>query len=107
MSEMRAPAPTGSSTDEQLDTLGPARGLEPVGWPQGGRQVAGEEELGALMGGRPRLGHARATGGGASARRQVRLDEKTNAALDAYAADHGMTPSAVIRAALDDYLATA
>ncbi|WP_139738374.1 hypothetical protein [Actinomyces wuliandei] len=56
------------------------------------------------MGGRPTLGHDHATGHGASARRQVRLPEHTNTALDAYATAHHMTPSAVIRQALEKFL---
>jgi len=37
-------------------------------------------------------------------RRQVRLPEHTNTALDTYAKTHGLTPSAVIRDALNAYL---
>ena len=63
-----------------------------------------EDELRAIMRGRPSLGSTHATGKGASARRQVRLPERTNTALDDYATAHGMTPSAVIRQALDAFL---
>lgn len=66
-----------------------------------------DDELEAILHGRPRLGHDHATGDGRSPRRQVRLPESTNDALDAYAAAHGMTASAVIRDAVEAYLATA
>lgn len=64
-------------------------------------------ELDAILRGRPNLGQTRATGVGRSPRRQVRLPEHTNAALDAYAAARGTTPSAIIREAVEAYLATA
>lgn len=63
-----------------------------------------DEELDVILGGRPNLGAARATGKGRSPRRQVRLPEATSEALDAYAAAHGTTPSAVMREALEAYL---
>ena len=53
------------------------------------------------------LGQSHATGRGRSPRRQVRLLEHTNAALDAYIEKHGTTASAVIRDAVEAYLATA
>lgn len=56
---------------------------------------------------RPKLGHTHATGTGRSPRRQVRLPEDVDAALGAYAAQHHTTPSAVIREAVNDYLANA
>ncbi|EIA10675.1 ribbon-helix-helix protein, CopG family [Cutibacterium acnes] len=45
-----------------------------------------------------------ATGEGRSPRRQVRLDARTNARLDAYAAATGTSASQIIRDALADYL---
>ena len=60
--------------------------------------------LDAVLRGRPGLGQSRATGRGRSPRRQVRLPEHTNTALDAYAKTHGLPPSAVIRDALNAYL---
>ena len=64
------------------------------------------DELDEILRGRPALGHDRATGAGRSPRRQVRLPADTNAALDAYAQQHGTTASAVIRTAVETYLAT-
>ena len=66
-----------------------------------------DDELDTILRGRPNLGQDRATGTGRSPRRQVRLPESTNAALTAYAEAHGPTPSAVIRDAVEAYLATA
>jgi len=66
-----------------------------------------DNELDAILRGRPNLGQDHATGTGRSPRRQVRLPEHTNAALDAYAQAHDTTPSAVIRDAVEAYLATA
>ncbi|WP_235905295.1 ribbon-helix-helix domain-containing protein [Actinomyces marmotae] len=66
-----------------------------------------DDELDAILRGRPSLGRDRATGRGRSARRQVRLPESLNTALDDYAAAHNTTPSAVIRDALEAYLASA
>ena len=57
-----------------------------------------------LARGRPTLGAAHATGQGRSPRRQVRLDARTNARLDAYAAATGTSASQIIRDALADYL---
>ena len=54
--------------------------------------------------GRPTLGADHATGEGRSPRRQVRLDSRTNARLDAYAAATGTSASQIIRDALADYL---
>lgn len=42
-----------------------------------------------------------------SARRQVRLPADLNQRLDSYTAEHHTSPSAVIRDALERYLATA
>ena len=66
-----------------------------------------DTELDAILRGRPNLGQDHATGTGRSPRRQVRLPERTSAALDAYAQAHDTTPSAVIRDAVEAYLATA
>ena len=66
-----------------------------------------DDQLDAILRGRPNLGQDHATGTGRSPRRQVRLPERTNAALDAYAQAHDTTPSAVIRDAVEAYLATA
>lgn len=95
---------TDSTTDAELDALAAAGALPVVGEPEGGGEIADEDELCAIMRGRPSLGSTHATGKGASARRQVRLPERTNTALDDYATAHGMTPSAVIRQALDAFL---
>lgn len=54
--------------------------------------------------GRPTLGADHATGEGRSPRRQVRLDARTNARLDAYAAQTVTSASQIIRDALDTYL---
>jgi len=54
--------------------------------------------------GRPTLGADHATGEGRSPRRQVRLDARTNARLDASAAATGTSASQIIRDALADYL---
>lgn len=54
--------------------------------------------------GRPTLGADHATGKGQSPRRQVRLDARTNARLDAYAAKTGTSASQIIRDALTNYL---
>ena len=61
-------------------------------------------DLDAILRGRPPLGQSHATGRGRSPRRQVRLPEHTNAALDAYIEKHGTTASAVIRDAVEAYL---
>ncbi|PHP52411.1 ribbon-helix-helix protein, CopG family [Actinomyces ruminis] len=66
-----------------------------------------DAELDDIFRGRPTLGRSRAAGRGRSPRRQVRLPERTNAALDAYVEKHGTTASAVIREALEAYLANA
>ncbi|WP_201288690.1 gamma-glutamyltransferase [Actinomyces sp. zg328] len=96
-----------ATTNDKLDALANAGALRPIGQPLGGGDIADEDELRAIMGGRPNLGSPRATGAGASARRQVRLPESLNTALDDYAAAHNTTPSAVIRDALEAYLASA
>lgn len=96
-----------TTTDDQLAALAAEGKLRPVGQPLGGGDIVDEDELRAIMGGRPTLGHDRATGRGASARRQVRLPEHTNTALDIYAAEHNTTASAVIRDALEAYLTKA
>lgn len=96
---------TEATTNEELDALATTGDLRPIGAPDGGGDLPDEAALRAVFtGGRPNLGHERATGRGASARRQVRLPERTNTALDTYAAAHGLTPSAVIRDALNAYL---
>ncbi|WP_167203061.1 gamma-glutamyltransferase [Actinomyces respiraculi] len=69
------------------------------GTPRGGSRIS-DDELDAILQGRPNLGHDHATGRGRSPRRQVRLPEHTNNALDAYSAKHNTTASAVIRDAL-------
>ena len=66
-----------------------------------------DTDLDAILRGRPGLGQSHATGRGRFPRRQVRLPEHTNAALDAYIEKHGTTASAVIRDAVEAYLATA
>lgn len=58
-----------------------------------------DTELDAVLRGRP--------GRGRSPRRQVRLPEHTDATLTAYVEKHGATASAVIRDAVEAYLATA
>ncbi|MEL4506396.1 CopG family transcriptional regulator [Luteococcus sp. H138] len=59
----------------------------------------------ALLGrGRPTLGAGHATGKGESPRRQLRLDAETNQRLDAYAAQHHMSASEVMRRALANFL---
>ncbi len=73
------------------------------GTPRDGSRIS-DDELDAILRGRPSLGHDRATGRGRSPRRQVRLPEPLNTALDDYAAAHSTTPSAVIRDALTAYL---
>ena len=96
---------TEATTSEELDALATTGDLQPIGAPDGGGDLPDETALRAVFtGGRPNLGHEHATGRGASARRQVRLPEHTNPALDTYAAAHGLTPSAVIRDALNAYL---
>ena len=67
----------------------------------------GDTEFGIILRGCPGLGQTRATGRGRSPRRQVRLPERTDAALTAYVEKHGATASAVIRDAVEAYLATA
>lgn len=96
---------TEATTNEELDTLATTGDLRPIGAPDGGGDLPDEAALRAVFtGGRPNLGHTHATGRGASTRRQVRLPEHTNTALDTYAKTHGLTPSAVIRDALNAYL---
>ena len=67
----------------------------------------GDTEFGIILRGCPGLGQTRATGRGRSPRRQVHLPERTDAALTAYVEKHGATASAVIRDAVEAYLATA
>ena len=67
----------------------------------------GDTEFGIILRGCPGLGQTRATGRGRSPRRQVHLPERTDAALTAYVEKHGATASAVIRDAVETYLATA
>ena len=66
-----------------------------------------DTDLDAILRGRPGLGQSHATGRGRSPRRQVRLPEHTDATLTAYVEKHGTTASAVIRDAVEAYLATA
>ena len=66
-----------------------------------------DTDLDAILRGRPGLGQSHATGRGRSPRRQVRLPEHTDAALTAYVEKHSTTASAVIRDAVEAYLATA
>ena len=66
-----------------------------------------DTDLDAILRGRPSLGQSHATGRGRSPRRQVRLPEHTDAALTAYVEKHDTTASAVIRDAVEAYLATA
>ena len=99
---------TETTTNEELDTLATTGDLRPIGAPDGGGDLPDEAALRAVFtGGRPNLGHTHATGRGASTRRQVRLPEHTDAALTAYIEKHGTTASAVIRDAVEAYLATA
>lgn len=82
--------------------------LKPLPNSTGGpTNINSEEELVALFkaAGRNTLG--RSESAGASARRQVRLPETLNTALDEYAATHKLTPSEVIRQALDSFLTPA
>ncbi|MCL2466321.1 MAG: ribbon-helix-helix domain-containing protein [Micrococcales bacterium] len=106
MTQDNWPPLTDATTDDELDALATEGLLRPIGEPEGGGTLRDEDELRAVFAGRPALGHTHATGRGPSARRQVRLPESTNAALDAYAAHTNTTPSAVIRDALTEYLAT-
>jgi len=99
------------TTTDDLDILATTGALRPIGPPSGGGPIKDEDELRAVFAagraaGRPSLGHTHATGRGPSARRQVRLPESTNAALDTWAARHDKTPSSIIREALDEYFAT-
>ena len=64
-----------------------------------------DTDLDAILRGRPGLGQSHATGRGRSPRRQVRPPEHTDAALTAYVEKHGTTASAVIRDAVEVYLA--
>ncbi|MCL2849759.1 MAG: ribbon-helix-helix domain-containing protein [Micrococcales bacterium] len=100
----------GPSSDPRPHHLSPRRSScgrdARIGEPEGGGTLRDEDELRAVFAGRPALGRTHATGHGPSARRQVRLPESTNAALDAYVAHNNTTPSAVIRDALTEYLAT-
>ena len=66
-----------------------------------------DTELDAILRGRPSLGQSHATGRGRSPRRQVRLPEHTDAALTAYVEKYDTTASAVIRDAVEAYLASA
>ena len=66
-----------------------------------------DADLDAILRGRPGLGQSHATGRGRSPRRQVRLPEHTDAALTAYVEKYDTTASAVIRDAVEAYLASA
>ena len=89
----------------QFDEDVTAGRVPPVGRGAGrdGSRIS-DTDLDAILRGRPGLGQSHATGRGRSPRRQVRLPEHTNTALDTYAKTHGLTPSAVIRDALNAYL---
>lgn len=82
-----------SQLDEDVTTgrIGTVR----RGTPRDGSRIS-DDELDAILRGRP----------GRSPRRQVRLPESTNDALDAYVREHNTTASAVIRDAVEAYLAT-
>lgn len=71
----------------------------------GGR--VSDDELDAIFRGRPNLGEAHATGAGRSPARHVRFSPATDAALAEYVRAHGTTRSAVIRDAVEKYLASA
>ncbi len=92
-----------SQLDEDVTTgrIGTVR----RGTPRDGSRIS-DDELDAILRGRPGLGRDHATGTGRSPRRQVRLPESTNDALDAYVREHNTTASAVIRDAVEAYLAT-
>lgn len=66
--------------------------------------AAGRGALERASGGRPSLGESHAAGRGRSPKRQVRLTPEASERLDAFAREHDMTPSAVIRRALDVFL---
>ena len=91
----------------ELDELVTSGALE-VQAVLGSQNFTSDEEIVALLesvkAGRPNLGEERATGNGPSARRQVRLPEHTNKALDEYANTHNTTPSEVMRQALEQFL---
>ena len=65
------------------------------------------DELDTIFRGRPNLGEVHATGAGRSPARQVRFSPATDAALTEYVRAHDTTTSAVIRDAVEKYLATA
>ncbi|MEG8104706.1 gamma-glutamyltransferase [Actinomyces oris] len=66
-----------------------------------------DDELDAIFRGRPNLGENHATGAGRSPARHVRFSPATDAALAEYVRAHGTTRSAVIRDAVEKYLASA
>lgn len=66
-----------------------------------------DDELDAIFRGRPNLGEIHATGAGRSPARQVRFSLATDAALVEHVRARGTTMSAVIRDAVEKYLATA
>ena len=66
-----------------------------------------DDELDAIFRGRPNLGQTRATGAGRSPARHVRFSPATDAALAEYVRAHATTTSAVIRDAVEKYLASA
>lgn len=66
-----------------------------------------DDELDAIFRGRPNLGEIRATGAGRPPARHVRFSPATDAALAEYVRVHGTTTSAVIRDAVEKYLASA
>lgn len=108
----QTPARTLSEADQayydQLDedvTAGRVGRIGPVVHRDGSR--ISDDELDAVLSGRPSLGATHATGRGRSPRRRVRLSEQTDAALDEYVTAHDTTASAVIRKAVEAFLATA
>ena len=95
---------TEATTSEELDALATTGDLRPIGAPDGGGDPPTRPPYEPSSPAAAPTSDTNATGRGASARRQVRLPEHTNTALDTYAAAHGLTPSAVIRDALNAYL---
>ncbi|MFC2458600.1 gamma-glutamyltransferase [Peptidiphaga sp.] len=105
---MNGTTPPPQGDYEALETMaaaGELRRVGPVRHRDGSR--VSEADLDAVFTGRPSLGHDRAMGSGRSPRRQVRLSAATDAALESYVAAHGTTASAVIRDAIETYLAAA
>lgn len=91
--------------NETLERMAELGELRPVGQAEfrDGSEMS-EAQLREVFVGRTRLSGAPASGAGRSPRRQVRLPETTNTALDEYAAESGLSASAVIRLALEQFL---